>query len=167
VAISELSIIEKLGDHHNCSSFDCGKPELDDWLKRYALINLKNDSAVTYVVHRDLSIVGYYSLTNGSITPEESPHRISKGLARRPMGVIILARLAIDKKESGRGLGKALLKDALIRSREAADQIAARAVLVHAIDEEARKFYQHFGFEPSPINPLTLMLLMKDLRSQL
>lgn len=93
--------------------------------------------------------------------------RISKGLAKHPIGVILLARLATDTQEQGKGLGKALLKDALLRIMSAADAIGARAVLVHAIDEKARKFYEHFGFERSPVNEFELMLLMKDLRAQI
>ena len=88
-------------------------------------------------------------------------------LARHPIPVILLARLAVDKSEAGKGLGKALLKDALVRIASAADIVGARAVLVHAIDEQARKFYEHFDFESSPIHELQLMLLMKDLRKAL
>ena len=112
-------------------------------------------------------MVGYYSISAGSVFVEEAPTRISKGLARHPIPVILLARLAVDKDEKGAGLGKALLKDALVRIAQAADIVGARAVLVHAIDEQARKFYLHFGLEPSPIHELQLMLLMKDLRKAL
>lgn len=111
--------------------------------------------------------MGYYSLTAGSVRPEEAPPRIAKGLARHPIGIILLARLAIDTREQGRGLGKALLKDALLRAAGAADTIGARAVLVHAIDDGARRFYEHFEFERSPVAEFELMLLMKDLRAQL
>lgn len=98
---------------------------------------------------------------------EEAPARIKKGLARHPIPVILIARLAVDASEKGQGLGATLLRDALFRIAAAADQIGARAVLVHAKDDEARKFYEHFGFEPSPIDPLHLLLLMKDLRASL
>jgi len=111
--------------------------------------------------------VGYYSIPAGSVSVEEAPARISKGLARHPIPVILLARLAVHKEEKGTGLGKALLKDALARIAQAADVVGARAVLVHAIDEQARAFYEHFDFEPSPIDALRLMLLMKDLRKAL
>jgi GNAT superfamily N-acetyltransferase len=103
----------------------------------------------------------------GSVSLEEAPARITKGLARHPIPVILLARLAVDKSEQRTGLGKALLKDALARIARAADIVGARAVLVHAIDERARTFYEHFDFEPSPIHELQLMLLMKDLRKAL
>src|SRR5438128_2379023 len=94
-----LSGVEKLRKEHDPSVFNCNKPALDDWLKRYALINQLNDSAVTYVVHRTLVVVGYYSLTVGSVSREESPLRVGKGLAAHPIGVAVLGRLAIDKKE--------------------------------------------------------------------
>jgi GNAT superfamily N-acetyltransferase len=112
-------------------------------------------------------VVGYYSISAGSVSVEEAPARISKGLARHPIPVILLARLVVDKDERSTGLGKALLKDALRRIAQAADIVGARAVLVHAIDEQARKFYQHFDFEPSPLHELQVMLLMKDLRKAL
>ena len=159
--------MEKLDGSHQLSEFDCGNPTLNDWLKRFAIVNLRGDAAQTYVVHRRKTVVGYYSLAVGSVQPELSGARIAKGLARRPIGVILLARLAVDQGEQGRGLGKGLLKDALLRIDRAADIVGARAVLVHAIDVEAAQFYKHFHFEPSPVDPLTLMLLMKDLRASL
>ncbi len=163
-----LSKVEAIAESHDVSRFDCGAHEsLNDWLKRFALANQKSESSRTYVVHRNRSVVGYYSIAAGSVSVEESPGRIAKGLARHPIPVILLARLALDKDEKGTGLGKALLKDALARIAQAADIVGARAVLVHAIDEQARKFYEHFDFEPSPIHELQLMLLMKDLRKAL
>src|SRR6185437_9378774 len=112
-------------------------------------------------------VVGYYSLTTGSVHKRESPDRIAKGLANHPIGIVILARLAVDSSQRGKGLGKALLFDALSRVGEAADIVAVRVVMVHAIDEPARKFYEHFEFEPSPIDPFQLLLLLKDLRKAL
>jgi GNAT superfamily N-acetyltransferase len=109
-------------------------------------------------------VVGYYALAAGSVEPEQAPERIKKGLARHPVPVILLARLAVDRHEQGKGLGAALLKDALIRAAAAADEIGVRAVLVHAKDEDARAFYERFDFEPSPTDPLHLYLLMKDLK---
>jgi GNAT superfamily N-acetyltransferase len=163
-----LSKVEAISESHDVSRFDCGDHEsLNDWLKRFALTNQKNESARTYVVHRNGLVVGYYSISAGSISAEEAPARISKGLARHPIPVIVLARLAVDKNEKGAGLGKALLKDALARIAQAADIVGARAVLVHAIDQQARKFYEHFDFEASPSHQLHLMLLTKDLRKSL
>ena len=161
-----LSSVERLSESHDLSVFDCGKESLNRWLRRFSFVNQKSDSARTYVVRRSGPVVGYYSLTAGSVRPEDAPSRVAKGLARHPIGVILLARLAVDRGEQGRGLGKALLKDALLRSAAAADMIGARAVLVHAIDESARRFYERFDFERSPLDEFELMLLMKDLRSQ-
>jgi GNAT superfamily N-acetyltransferase len=163
-----LSRVEPLSEAHNTRRFDCGTHEsLNDWLKRFALTNQKSESARTYVVHRDGIVVGYYSISAGSVSLADASPRISKGLAKHPIPVILLARLAVDRTEKGTGLGKALLKDALARIAHAADIVGARAVIVHAIDEQARNFYEHFGFEPSPIHQLQLMLLMKDLRRAL
>jgi GNAT superfamily N-acetyltransferase len=162
-----LSGVEKLTRDHNVSSFDSGKPALDDWLRRFALINQQSDAARTYVVHCSGRVVGYYSLSAGSVRREDSPARVAKGLARHPIGVILLARLAVDRREQGAGLGKTLLADALSRALSAADAIGARAILVHALDEEAAEFYKRFGFEPSPLDSRQLFLLMKDLRAAL
>lgn len=162
-----LSAIEKLTKDHIVAGFHCGKPSLDDWLFRFALPNQQNDSARTYVIHRAGRVVAYYSLAAGSVRREESPARVAKGVARHPIGVILLARLAVSEAEQGGGLGKRLLVDALIRSLAAADSIGARAVLVHAIDEDAAVFYRRYGFESSPADPKQLMLLMKDLRATL
>jgi GNAT superfamily N-acetyltransferase len=161
-----LSSVELLTKEHSLSEFDCKKHEsLNDWLKRFALTSQNSESARTYVVHRNARVVGYYSLCPGSVQREEASARVAKFQPAHPIGIILLARLAADHNEQGRGLGEALLKDALLRASQAADIISARAVLVHAIDEDAKGFYQHFGFEPCPANDLHLMLLMKDLRN--
>jgi len=166
--IPQLSAVEALNETHDLSRFDCGRhASLNEWLRRYALLNQKSDAARTYVVHRNRIVAGYYSLAAGSVVKEEAPERIAKGLARHPIPVVLLARLAVDQSEQGRGLGKALLKDALLRTLRAAETIAVRAILVHAIDSSAADFYRHFGFEASPIDELHLMLLMKDLRRSL
>jgi GNAT superfamily N-acetyltransferase len=163
-----LSKPEPISESHDVSRFDCGEHQsLNDWLKRFALANQRNESARTYVVHRNGLVVGYYSISAGAVSLAEAPARVSKGLAKHPIPVILLARLAVDKNERGTGLGKALLKDALRRIAHAADIVGARAVPVHAIDEQARRFYEHFDFEPSPVHDLQLMLLMKDLRKAL
>lgn len=166
--IPELSSVEPLTGKHDVGRFDCGVHEsLNDWLKRYALINQANESTKTYVVHRDSVVVGYYSISAGSVEKQEATPRVARGLANHPVPVAVLTRLAIDKGEQGQGLGKALLKDALLRIRQAASIIGIRAVLVHAIDESAREFYKKFDFEQCPAHDLHLMLLMKDLRAML
>ncbi len=149
------------------STFDCGKPSLNDWLRRFAFTNQQNDSARTYVLLRGVKVLGYYSLSAGSVRKEEALARIGKGLASHPIGVILLARLAVDSSQQGAGLGKVLLADALARALSGADSIGARAILVHAIDDQTAAFYKKFGFETSPLDPKQLLLLMKDLRATL
>jgi GNAT superfamily N-acetyltransferase len=159
--------IQKLRRDHNLSRFDSGNPTLTNWLQKFAWTNQQADSARTYVAVAEDRVAGYYALTAGSVHKRESPERIAKGLANHPVGVVLLARLAVDETQHGRGLGKALLFDALKRIEEAADIVGVRAVLVHAIDDAARRFYEHFNFDPSPIDPFHLMLLLKDLRKAL
>ncbi len=109
--------------------------------------------------------LGYYALAAGSVEPASAPSRVGSGLPQhQPVPVIVLARLAVDVREPGRGLGRALLKDPLQRFLAAADAIGARALLVDAQDDQARGFYQRFDFEPSPIDPLQMFLLTKDIR---
>src|ERR1022692_2644304 len=157
-------VIDKLDRGHDLSAFDCGNSSLNAWLQKFAWTNQQADSARTYVALEGDRVVGYYSLTTGSVHKHGSPSRIAKGLANHPIGIVLLARLAVDRAQQGRGLGKALLFDALTRIAEAADIVAVRAVLVHAIDEAARRFYEHFDFEPSPLNPFQLLLLLMDVR---
>lgn len=156
---------EKLARHHELDAFSCGAESLDHWLKRFAYANQQSDLTTTYLVHRKNRVVGYYSLTAGSVNREDAPLRVGKGAPNHPIGVVLLARLAVHDSEKGSGLGRALLKDALVRSASAAEIIAVRAVLVHALNEEARQFYMRFDFEPSPVHPLHLMLLTKDIRA--
>ena len=149
---------------HECGQFDCGREPLNDYLKRFAWLNQQAGAARTYVATRGNRVVGYYTLAYGSVERERAPARVRKGLARHPIPVIVLARLAVDRRYQGQGLGKGLLKDALLRTLQAADIAGLRAVVVHAKDESAKRFYAKFGFEPSPIDEFHLMLLLKDLR---
>jgi GNAT superfamily N-acetyltransferase len=160
-------LIEKWRRDHHLSSFECGNPALNGWFQRFAWTNQQADSTRTYVACREGHVAGYYALTAGSVHKRESPERVAKGLASHPVGVVLLARLAVDVSEQGRGLGKALLFDGLKRVEEAADIVGVRAVLVHAIDDGARRFYEHFNFDPSRVDPFHLMLLLKDLRKSL
>jgi GNAT superfamily N-acetyltransferase len=156
-----------LDTKHDLSAFECGVPALDAYLKKCALQNQGSQSARTYVVTRGASVVGYYTLAAGSARREETPARVAKGLAAHPVPVILLARLAVDRTEKGKGLGAGLLKDALLRAVQAADIVGCRAVMVHAKDDGAKAFYQRFGFEPSPADPFRLFLLMKDIKASL
>jgi GNAT superfamily N-acetyltransferase len=159
-------IIEKLTKVHDLSSFDCGTASLNEWLQRFAWQNQQADAAKVYVAHhRDNVVIGYHSLTASSVRRDDAPARVAKGLANHPVGVALLGRLAVDGRQKGKGLGRALLLDALMRTAQAADTIGIRAMLVHAIDEDAKRFYLHFNFEVSPVDSMHLMLLMKDLRA--
>jgi GNAT superfamily N-acetyltransferase len=149
---------------HDTGSFDCGVAPLNDYLRKYALLNHNNRAARTYVTFRDDCLVGYYTLAAGSVSRDEVPERIAQGLGRYPVPITLLARLAVDLSEQGRGLGRGLLKDALLRAFQAAELVGSRAVVTHAKDEAAKLFYQKFSFEPSPLNELHLYLLMKDVR---
>lgn len=163
--MAALTSVEPLNKLHDVAHFDCGRhASLNLWLQRYALQNQANDSARTYVVHRANEVVGYYTISAGSVARERATTRAGHGLANHPVPIGLLARLAVDKSEQGRGLGGALLKDALLRLERAADVLGIRAVLVHAIDEQARAFYERYDFEACPGDALHLMLLMKDLR---
>ena len=157
-------VIDKLSREHDLSGFDCANATLNEWLRKFAWTNQQADSAKTYVALDDDRVIGYYALTTGSVHKHESPQRIAKGFANHPIGVVLLARLAVDQTQQGKGLGKALVFDALSRVEEAADIVGVRAVLVHAIDDAARRFYLHFNFEESPVDPYQLLLLLKDLR---
>jgi GNAT superfamily N-acetyltransferase len=164
----QISTVGKLNAAHELDAFDCGKEPLNRFLQRFAFSNQRAGSAQTYVICRgEQRVVGYYSLAVGAVEPRDAPGRVSKGLARHPIPVMLLARLAIDKTEQRRGLGKALLKDALLRTAQDADIAGIRALLVHAKDDEARAWYEDLDFEPGPTDPYQLFLLMKDLRALL
>ena len=159
-----ISAPEKLAATHRTEDFDSGSPLLDEWLRRHALPSQQAETARTFVVCEEDKVVGFYSLAVGAVDhPAVSP-RIAKGVGRYPIPVMLLARLAVDRRHAGSGIGKGLLKDAILRSTQAAEIAGIRAILVHAKDERARKFYEQFDFEPSPLDPLQLLLLMKDAR---
>jgi len=154
---------------HQVESFDCGKESLDQYLRRFALTNTAAGTARTYVTTSDEErvVVGYYSLAAGSVQKAGVPERVAKGVPNHPIPVVLLAWLAVDRRFQGKGVGKGLMRDALVRALAAAEVVGVRAVLVHAKDEDAVKFYSQFGFTPSPTDPLHLMLLIKDLRRTL
>jgi GNAT superfamily N-acetyltransferase len=156
--------IEKLAAHHDAAAFDCGQLDLNQFLRRFALPSQQANSSQTYVACRDRRIVGYYSLAVGAVAFDDAPPRTGTGLARHPIPIMILARLAVDQTEQRVGLGRALLKDALLRTAQAADIAGIRALMVHAKDEQARGWYEQFDFDQSPTDPLHLFLVMKDLK---
>jgi GNAT superfamily N-acetyltransferase len=163
--VSGPRAIEKLRKDHEVDGFDCGKEALNRFLRQHAWANQQANAAQTYVLAEGKKVLGYYSLAAGAVTHDSAPRRVTAGQARRPISVVLLARLAVDKSLLKQGTGAALLKDALVRVSNAADIVGARALLVHAKDDEAKSFYEHFNFEPSPSDSLHLFLLMKDIRA--
>lgn len=148
------------------ANFDSGEPSLDEYLRKRAVANHAGGASRCFVSCREGRVVGYYALASATVV-----HRDVAGKVRRnmpdPIPVILLSRLAVDLKEQGSGLGKSLLRDAIERAVAASEIIGVRALLVHALHEQARDFYSHFDFEPSPTDPLHLLLLMKDARALL
>ncbi len=157
--------IQKLDRRHDVDAFDCGKEPLIRFLMRYALQNQKAGASQTYVAVSGEAVVGYYTLVVGEVAYERAADRLKKGLARHPVPVMVLARLAIATAEQGKGLGAGLLKDALARTLHAADIAGIRAVLVHAKDDEAKAFYERYDFEATPTDPYHLYILLKDARA--
>jgi GNAT superfamily N-acetyltransferase len=162
-----FSPIEKLAASHKVETFDCGSSALNSYLQRYALLNQNNNAAQTYVTGKGKTVMGFYTLTVGSVSHEHATERVQKGLAKHPVPVMILARLAVEHRARGQGFGKALLKDALLRTVEASEIAGIRALLVHAKDDDAKSWYQQFDFEVSRTDTYHLFLLMKDLKALL
>lgn len=157
--------IEKLQRSHAIEAFDCGREALNKFLIRFALQNQQAEASQTYVALADAEVVGYYTLVVGQIDYDDAPDRLKKGLARHPVPIMLLARLAIATTWQGKRLGAGLLKDAMLRTLQAADIAGIRAFAVHAKDDEARGFYEHFDFLPSPSDPFHLFRLLKDIRN--
>lgn len=151
---------------HDTSGFESGNEALDRWLVRYAGQNERRDAARTFVIADAGAVIGYYTLLAGELDHAEATEQTSKGLSRHyPIPVAILARLAVDHRHQNRGLGAMLLNDALQRVALASEQLAVRAVVVHAIDERAVGFYQHFGFRSLTTTPLTLIVALAEVRA--
>lgn len=159
--------VRKLQATDSIEQFDCGQPALNQFLQRHALINQSANSAQTYVCTHSGEVAGFYSLTVGGVDPERAPTRAMKGMPRYPVPVMILARLAVDLNHQRKWLGQALLKDALLRTTQAADIAGIRCLLVHAKDDAARQWHASWDFEPSPTDPYHLFLLLKDIKALL
>ncbi len=155
---------ESLASHHLLTDFCCGIDALDDWLKRRALNNQTSGATRTFVTCIDNKVIGYYALASGRISNESTIGKFRRNMPN-PIPVIILARLAIDSSCQGRGLGRALFRDAGLRIDRAADTIGIRGIIVHAISAEAKNFYVALGFNESPLEPMTLMITLNDLRA--
>lgn len=157
---------EPLNQTHQLGAFRSGIDSLDVWLKRRARANQASGASRTFVVCRGQSVVGYYALAAGSVDHDQAPGRIRRNMPE-PIPVIVLGRLAVQASEQASGLGRALIRDALVRVQAAAKEIGAAAVLAHAINERAKEFYLSCGFVESPLDPLTVMARIKDIKAAL
>ncbi len=154
---------ERLNPAHELADFDSGDLRLDEWLRRRALGNEVEGASRTYVVCQEARVAGFYSLANGAVLHVAAPGRVRRNMPE-PIPVMVLGRLAVDRRFQKRGLGRALLRDAILRTLQAAEIAGIRVILVHAADDSATAFYRRAGFLPSPVDPLTLMLPLKDAR---
>lgn len=158
---------EPLGPDHDVRRFNCGVDSLDDFLIERALSDQQAEKSRTYVVIRQNRVVGYFSVAAASVEPQSASARAAKGQGAQAIPAILIGRLAVDRAEQGRGIGEALLIEALRKAAAAAETIGARVVLVNAIHETVTEFYLRYGFEASPTDSLHLMMLMKDVRKTL
>ncbi|AWX15139.1 GNAT family N-acetyltransferase [Mergibacter septicus] len=148
---------ELLTHNHRLDFFDCGEESLNIWLRRNALKNQQNQASRTFVICKENIVVGFYALAAGAVTHQFASSTLRRNMPE-PIPVVVLGRLAIDVKHQGKKLGAALLKDVVLRSKSISEQIGVRALLVHALNNKAKQFYLHYGFQPSPIDDMSLML---------
>jgi GNAT superfamily N-acetyltransferase len=154
---------ERLSSDHDTSRFQSGEPALDDWLRRRALQNEESGASRTYVVCVGKRVVGYYALAAGGVAHVNTPGRVRRNMPD-PVPVMVIGRLAVDQTVQGQAIGPALLRDAVLRTVQAAEIAGIRAILVHAISERAKRFYEKWGFAPSPLEPMTLMITVAAAR---
>lgn len=164
--MGKLTVPAPINMVHITDNFDCGVSSLDQWLRRQALKNEASGASRTFVVCFGKEVVGYYALATGSVVRQEAPGKIKRKMPE-PIPVMVLGRLAVDRHWQGSGLGSSLLRDALFRTFNVSKQAGVRALLVHALSEDAKAFYLHYGFLESPIDPMTLMLNLQDVRRYL
>ncbi len=149
---------------HELSGFSSGVASLDSWLKRRAMQNQATGASRTFVVCEGVRVIAYYALASGAVALSAATSRVRRN-APDPIPIVVLGRLAIDEGYQRRGLGRALFRDGALRVVNAADTIGIRGILVHAISDEAKSFYLALGFEPSPLDPMTLMVTLADIRA--
>jgi GNAT superfamily N-acetyltransferase len=160
-ARAEISPPQHLMSARDRSTFDCGVPDLNDWLKKRALANEESGASRIYVVCSADKVVGYYALASGGVALTKAPGRIRRNMPD-PLPVMIVGRLAVERGWQGRNIGRSLLRDAILRTLQAAQIGGVRAILVPAISEDAKRFYERYGFASSPVDPMTLMLSVGD-----
>jgi len=157
----EIGAPEHLDKSHDLAAFDSGVPALDDWLRKRALANEESGASRTYVVCAGGRVVGYYALASGAIAHQGATGRVRRNMPD-PIPVMVVGRLAVDRAFQGRGFGVGLLRDAVLRTLQAATIGGLRAILLHAISEEAKHFYARWGFSESPLDPMTMMIDIAD-----
>lgn len=158
-----ISAPQPLASHHVVDAFECGEPSLDHWLARRAVANQSSGASRTYVICEGDAVVGYYCLAAGALGHSDAPGALRRNRPD-PIPVMILGRLAIRRDRHQRGLGTALLRDALMRTLQAADIAGVAALLVHALSEGARRFYRSRGFVESPVKPMAMCLILESAR---
>ncbi|MBA3535980.1 MAG: GNAT family N-acetyltransferase [Tatlockia sp.] len=160
--MGKISFPEPINQIHKCNTFSSGEKVLDDWLKERAIKNDLNDASRTFIVHINLEVKGYYCLSMGSVNKEVAPGKIRRNMPDH-IPVMVLGRLAVDNSCHKMGIGKGLLKDAVLRTIKVSVDVAVKALLVHSISESATHFYKRFGFIESPLSNKTLLLPLKAL----
>jgi GNAT superfamily N-acetyltransferase len=165
--VSETRSIEKLRREHVLEAFDCGQPDLNSWLLKHGIQNQGANAAQTYIGLVNGIVTGYYSLAVGQVEYAGAPEPLQKGLAKHPVPIMLLARLAVHQDWQKKGIGSSLLRDAVLRTLQAADIVGIRALAVHAKDDAAKRYYEQFDFVPSPTDLLHLFVLLKDLRKNI
>lgn len=157
----QLRAPEKLSTSHQVNDFNSGNAQLDEWLKRRAVKNEKSGASRTYVLCVGETVVAYYCLASGAISQSSAIGRVRRNMPE-PIPAMVIGRLAVDVGWQGKGIGQALLQDAVLRVLQVSEVVGIRAILVHAISEDAKQFYEKCGFSASPLDPMTLMIKVSD-----
>lgn len=159
----KLTIPEPLKPNHLLEQFCCGEESLDLWLKNRAMSNQKTGASRTFVTTSDNGVMGYYSLSTGIVSTSMAVGRFRRNMPT-DIPVILLGRLAVDTRAKGFGVGRGLIKDAGHRVIQASGLVGIRGMLVHALSDDAKRFYEHLGFTASPLDPMMLMITLVDLQ---
>jgi len=164
--MGEITPPEPITTAHDTESFSCGLTVLDDWLKRRALRNEGSGASRTFVVCSDRKVIGYYALATGSVGHRNTPGKVRRNMPD-PVPVMVLGRLAVDQQWQHAGLGRSLLRDAVLRTLSVSQQAGIKALLVHALSEDAKTFYRRYGFQVSPLDPMTLIVSLREVTDNL
>tara|TARA_B100000508_G_C11462680_1_gene279997 strand:- start:1852 stop:2349 length:498 start_codon:yes stop_codon:yes gene_type:complete len=161
--MGKINSPELINKTHQVDQFESGEITLDHWLKKRALKNQENGASTTFVIHQQKEVIGYYALATGSVIAKHVPSKLKRNMPD-PIPVIVLGRLAVRADYQHQGLGRSLLKDAVLRALRISQEVGVKAMLVHALSEQAKHFYKRFGFVESPLDPMLLMLSLKRQR---